>query len=74
MMSYEAGTKLRLLDRTLNVRLAGFFEDYTNIQEALLDVVVEPVSNELGGLLAMNAAMPSRRSSMDPRAAIESAR
>jgi hypothetical protein len=74
MTSYKAGTKLRLLDRTLNVRLAGFFEDYTNIQEALLNVVVEPVSNEPGGRLAMNAAMPSRRSSVDPRAAIESAR
>jgi len=35
--SYEAGTKLRLLDRTLNVRLAGFFENYTNIQEAQLE-------------------------------------
>jgi iron complex outermembrane receptor protein len=34
--SYEAGTKLRLLDRTLNVRFAGFFENYTNIQEAQL--------------------------------------
>jgi len=34
--SYEAGTKLRLLDRTLSVRLAGFYENYTNIQESQL--------------------------------------
>jgi iron complex outermembrane recepter protein len=39
MTSYEAGTKLRLLDRTLNVRLAAFFEDYTNIQQSQLDFV-----------------------------------
>ena len=37
MLSYEAGTKLRLLDRTLNVRLAGFFQDYKDIQTARLD-------------------------------------
>jgi iron complex outermembrane receptor protein len=37
--SYEAGTKLRLLDRTLNLRLAGFFENYTNIQESQLAFV-----------------------------------
>ena len=37
MLSYEAGTKLRLLDRTLNVRVAGFFEDYRDIQTARLD-------------------------------------
>jgi len=50
MTSYEAGTKLRLLDRTLNVRLAGFFEDYTNIQESQLDFV-----NGLPLILTANA-------------------
>jgi iron complex outermembrane receptor protein len=52
MTSYEAGTKLRLLDRTLNVRLAGFFEDYTNIQEAQLDFLgglPEDITANAGG-------------------------
>jgi iron complex outermembrane receptor protein len=30
--SYEAGMKLRLLDRSLNIRIAGFYEDYQNLQ------------------------------------------
>ena len=40
MLSYEAGTKLRFLDRTLNVRIAGFFENYTKIQTGRLDFSV----------------------------------
>src|SRR5882757_5364037 len=50
MKSYEAGTKLRLLDRTLNVRLAAFFENYTNIQQSQLDFV-----NGLPLILTANA-------------------
>lgn len=30
--SYEAGAKLMLLDRSLNIRVAGFFMNYTNLQ------------------------------------------
>jgi iron complex outermembrane receptor protein len=52
MTSYEAGTKLRLLDRTLNVRLATFFEDYTNIQQSQLDFV-----NGLPLILTANAGV-----------------
>jgi iron complex outermembrane receptor protein len=48
--SYEAGTKLRLLDRTLNVRLAGFFENYTNIQTSQLDFL-----NGIGRIITANA-------------------
>jgi iron complex outermembrane recepter protein len=39
-----------LLNRTLNVRLAGFFEDYTNIQTSQLDFV-----NALPLILTANA-------------------
>jgi iron complex outermembrane receptor protein len=50
--SYEAGTKLRLLDRTLNVRFAGFFENYTNIQEAqiaFLGGLSQSITSNAGG-------------------------
>jgi len=48
--SYEAGTKLRFLDNTLSVRLAGFFENYTNIQTSQLDFL-----NGIGRIIAANA-------------------
>jgi iron complex outermembrane recepter protein len=37
--SYEAGTKLRLLDNALNVRLAAFFADYTDLQNSTFEIV-----------------------------------
>ena len=48
--SYEAGIKLRLLERTLNVRLAGFFENYTSIQTAQLQFL-----NGIGQIITTNA-------------------
>jgi iron complex outermembrane receptor protein len=37
--SYEAGAKLRLLENDLNVRVAGFFADYTNLQNSTFEIV-----------------------------------